>query len=128
MSNRRFEMYQYRQVLNRMRLGETNRAIARAGLMGRKKVEALRRTASELGWLDFEHPLPDDATLARALRCPSARAQMTSLILPYQEEVKAWWEQGFWGTSIHGALVRKYGLGTALISKNFLFSNLLSMF
>ena len=51
------------------------------------------------GWTP-EHPLPDDATLARALRCPSARAQMTSSILPYQEEVKAWWEQGFWGTSI----------------------------
>jgi hypothetical protein len=37
MANRRFEMYQYRQVLTRMRLGDTDRAIARAGLMGRPK-------------------------------------------------------------------------------------------
>ena len=29
MANRRFEMYQYRQVLTRMRLGESDRAIAR---------------------------------------------------------------------------------------------------
>ena len=38
MANRRFEMYQYRQVLNRMRLGESSRAIARSGrvmLVGR---------------------------------------------------------------------------------------------
>ena len=32
-----------------MRLGETNRAIARAGLMERKKVEALRKTAADSG-------------------------------------------------------------------------------
>jgi transposase len=29
-------MYEYRQVIVRMRLGESDRAIARAGLMGRK--------------------------------------------------------------------------------------------
>ena len=34
MANRRFEMFEVRQVLTRMRLGDTDRAIARAGLMG----------------------------------------------------------------------------------------------
>jgi len=29
MSNRRFEMYQYRQVIHRMRMGESDRTIAR---------------------------------------------------------------------------------------------------
>ena len=38
MANRRFEMYEYRQVLSRLRLGESSRAISRAGLMGRRKV------------------------------------------------------------------------------------------
>jgi hypothetical protein len=33
MANRRFEMYEYRQVFYRMRLGESNRAIAQAGPM-----------------------------------------------------------------------------------------------
>jgi len=37
MTNRRFEMYEYRQVIVRMRLGESDRAIAQTGLMGRKK-------------------------------------------------------------------------------------------
>jgi hypothetical protein len=37
MVNKRFEMYQYRQILVRMRMGESNRAIAQSGLMGRKK-------------------------------------------------------------------------------------------
>ena len=44
-------MFEYRQVLTRMRLGDTDRAISRAGLMGRRKlfepaaVEALAQSA-----------------------------------------------------------------------------------
>lgn len=37
MSDRRFEMYQYRQVLLRMRRGGSDRETARAGLMGQWK-------------------------------------------------------------------------------------------
>ena len=40
MANRRFEMYEYRQVLTRMRLGDSDRAIARSGLKGRQKASA----------------------------------------------------------------------------------------
>ena len=52
MANRRFEMYQYRQILVRMRMGESNRAIANSGLMGRKKAQALReRQFCMAGWI-----------------------------------------------------------------------------
>jgi hypothetical protein len=37
MANRRFEMYQHRQVIHRMRMGQTDRAIAKTKLMGRLK-------------------------------------------------------------------------------------------
>ena len=42
MSNRRFEMYEYRQVLVRMRQGDSDRQIAKARLMGRNKADELR--------------------------------------------------------------------------------------
>jgi hypothetical protein len=42
MANRRFEMHEIRRVIVQMRLGLTDRQIAKAGLMGRRK-------ASELG-------------------------------------------------------------------------------
>ncbi len=51
MANRRFEMHQYRHILVRMRLGETDRQIARAGLMGRRKAAAVRQRAQQQGWL-----------------------------------------------------------------------------
>ena len=45
MANLRFEMHEYRQPIVQMRLGESGRAIARSGLLGRKKAEALPRLA-----------------------------------------------------------------------------------
>ncbi|WP_201215619.1 hypothetical protein [Halochromatium roseum] len=56
MSNRSFEMYEYRQVLVRMRQGDSDRQIAAARLMGRGKAAKLRRVASAHGWLEAEHP------------------------------------------------------------------------
>ncbi len=63
MANRRFEMYEYRQVIYRMRQGESDRSIAKAGLMGRGKAAELRQLSKERGWLD-KGPLPDDSQLA----------------------------------------------------------------
>ena len=45
MTNRRFEMYELRQVLVRMRLGDSDRALAKSGLIGRPKAKALRQLA-----------------------------------------------------------------------------------
>jgi len=44
-SRRSFEMFQYRQVLVRLRQGDSDRDIARSRLMGRRKVAALRGMA-----------------------------------------------------------------------------------
>ena len=102
-------MYQYRQVLSRLRLGESSRAIARSGLMGRRKVEVLREAAVQRSWLDPSHPLPDDAVLAEALRRPSTRPQTESAVLPYADQVTTWWRQGTRGSRIHRVLVENYG-------------------
>jgi hypothetical protein len=52
MGNRRIEMHQYRQAIHRMRQGESDRAIAKAGLIGRRKCAAIRALAEVRGWLD----------------------------------------------------------------------------
>ncbi len=67
MANRRFEMYQYRQILVLMRMGKSNRAIDNSGLMGRKKAQALREKAILHGWLEHDAVLPDNDTLATIL-------------------------------------------------------------
>lgn len=109
MGNRRFEMFEYRQVLLRMRGGDSDREIARAGLMGRKKLRKLRRLADEEGWLDGDRALPANAALAARVRGDSPRPSTVSLVEPYRREVEQWHDEGIDGTTIHAALVRKHG-------------------
>ena len=60
MAKRRFEMYHYRQALVRMRLGDSDRQIAKSGLMGRHVAGTVRKEASVRGWLDTDQVLPPD--------------------------------------------------------------------
>ena len=69
-------MFQYRQVLVRLRAGDTTREIARSGLMGRDKAGELRTLALSRGWLDAGAELPDDQAIAAALK-PARRASST---------------------------------------------------
>ena len=100
-------MFQYRQVLVRLRAGDTVREIARARLMGRDKLGALRQMALERGWLDGD--LPDDATLAAALGAPKRAASTVSSAEPLREVVQHWFEAGVQGKAIHAALQREHG-------------------
>jgi transposase len=109
MANRRFEMFQIRQVIVRMRLGESDRDIASAGLMGRKKLAQVRRAAGENGWLDPGKALPADDALAGTLGRTAVPQASQSQILPFAEEVLAWHRQGIQATTIHQALVRTCG-------------------
>jgi len=102
-------MFQYRGVLVRMRQGDTDREIARAGLMGRPKAARLRALAAEQGWLEPETPLPDDATIAAAVGA-ARRAQSTiSSVEPHRAQVERWVAGGVSGVAIHAALVREHG-------------------
>jgi len=102
-------MHQYRQVIVRMRLGDTDRGIAEGGLMGRRKAAEVRRLAQSHGWLDLDQPLPDDDLLAQTFLSPTDRSQTPSQVLPYREAVEQWRKDGIRGTAIHQALQRKYG-------------------
>ena len=92
-----------------MRLGDTDRAIARAGLMGRRKAAQLRRTAEAAGWLDVATALPGDGELAVHLGSVRIQPAVASLAEPHRERITRWWRQGIQGTTIHGALVRSHG-------------------
>ena len=58
-------MYEIRQMIQRLRLGESNRAVARAQGVGRDTVARVRDIAAAQNWLEATSPLPDDATMAR---------------------------------------------------------------
>ena len=109
MANRRFEMYHYRQVLVRMRQGESDRQVAATGLMGRAAASKLRKQASQFGWLDSAQPLPSDEELVGLLRPPkSAHTREHSSVHRYRELIARWWSEGIDGTTIYRALQRNH--------------------
>ncbi len=109
MARRRFEMFQYRQVLTRLRAGQTDRQISRARLMGRGKVGAFRALAQAQGWLDPHGALPDDAALAAAMGAELRARSTISTAEPHRARIERWMAEGIAGTVIHAALCREYG-------------------
>ena len=102
-------MFQYRQVLLRLRQGDSVRDLARSGLMGRPKVAVFRLLADAQGWLKSEAPLPDDAAIAAVISAPRRASSTVSRVEPYRAQVERWVAQGVHGVAIHAALWREYG-------------------
>ena len=87
-------MFQYRQVLVRLRAGDTVREIARSGLMGRDKLGALRAVAEAHGWLDAGAEVPADEAIVAALGAGRRASSTICSVEPHREVVKRWLEAG----------------------------------
>jgi len=96
-------MHHYRQVIFRMRMGQSDRAIAKSGLMGRIKCAEVRAVEERNGLLSAV-PLPEDQVLGKLFESSTERAAQPSLIEPFESQVKQWWQEGICGTTIHRAL------------------------
>ena len=90
-------MHEYRQALLRLRQGDSEREIARSGLMGRAKAARFRELACEKGWLELTWPLPADAEIAAALAPPRVPLTAQSTLAAYRPLVAQWLGQGVSG-------------------------------
>lgn len=109
MGRRRFEMFQYRHVLVRLRAGDSERDIARSRLMGRQKLATLRALATAQGWLDPDKALPDEAALVAVLG-ERRRANTTiSSVEAHRHLLQQWLAAGVGGKAMHAALRRQHG-------------------
>ena len=102
-------MFQYRQVLVRLRQGDSDRDVARSRLMGRRKVAALRALAIERGWLAPDSALPEDEAIAAAVGQARRARSTISSAEPYRTLVERWAAQSVGGVAIHSALCREHG-------------------
>ena len=83
-------MHEVRQIIQRLRMGEKNRKVARAQRVGRNTVANIRRIAAERGWLDAVSPMPDDAAIAEHCKAAGKNPQNISMVEAFREEVLAW--------------------------------------
>lgn len=108
MSNKRFEMYEYRQIIYRLQQGQKARAISRDGLASRSKVAEIREVAEKQGWLLPEAILPDEKTLSE-LFCKNPIPKQESKVEHHSEMIEQWLQQGIRATVIHQHLKNHYG-------------------
>lgn len=128
MTKRKFEMYQYRHILVRMRQGDSDRDIARSKTMGRKKIAQVREIASERGWLTPEVVLPDDTVLATVLaRKETLSVQCISTLEPWRDQITQWHAASVQGKTIHATLVRNHGYTGSYSSVNRFLCHLVSL-
>jgi transposase len=109
MTNRRIEMYEYRQIIYRLRLGQSEREIARDVIAGRKVIHRIKLTAEKQGWLSPATPLPDESVLRQCLSSATAVKQESSLKI-HEAEIKKWVAQGIQATVIYRYLTEHYDL------------------
>ena len=115
MGNRRFDMHEYRQIIVRLRQGDSVRRITRDGCAGRKKVREIRQIAQSRGWLNLETALPDDSEISKLLDKKAAKTEVIaaagaqSKLAPFLGLVNQWCQQGIQATTIHAALIREHG-------------------
>src|SRR5262245_17351622 len=101
-------MFQYRQVLVRLRQGDSDRDIARSKLIGWPEVAAFRGLAMREGWLAADAPIPDDAAISAVLG-QARRTRSTISTVDIAPKVERWVSEGVGGIAIHAALCREHG-------------------
>ena len=90
----RIHMNHLRELIYRLRAGESQRRVAKDLCMSRTTVSKYQAWAEAQGYLDTSRPLPDDATLAAALGDPPKPPRAESSVEPYRDVVQAWVDQG----------------------------------
>ncbi|MCA9445218.1 MAG: helix-turn-helix domain-containing protein, partial [Candidatus Omnitrophica bacterium] len=81
-------MNEVREIVYRLRQGESVRSIAASLDLSRNTVRKYRDRASEKGFLDWDRPLPESQDLAVVLGAVPAPRQMVSTVAPYRETVE----------------------------------------
>ena len=102
-------MYEIRQIIQQLRLGGSQRQIARSQQVGRKTVATIEGIATAQGWLDPAASIPEDDRLATYFKSPNKAPQNVSSVEIFREEILTWHAQGINATTIRLALQRKHG-------------------
>ena len=98
-----------RDLIYRIRAGESERRIAQDLKVSRPTVHKYKIWAEGQGYLKPEEPLPELAVLVAALGPAPQPPQMTSTLEPYREAVEQLLDQGVEVTAIWQRLQENYG-------------------
>lgn len=98
-------MYEYQQIVYRLRSGESQRSIARSRLVSRKKLREVFEISKKLGWLDKKGmPNADALSAAFCMKDPLRDSKLE----PYKGLIGPLLERGFSTRVIHQYLIEEH--------------------
>lgn len=101
-------MYEYRQIIYRLRSGQKIRSIANDGAAGRDKIRQIKQISFKHGWLNSDISLPSDAKLTEIFARRLAPQQQAKAA-PYAQLIERWVEEGIQGSVIYQHLASQHG-------------------
>ena len=101
-------MYEYRQIIYRLQHGQTIREVSREGLASRDKIKAIKKIATEEGWLLPSAVIPDEQGLQSFLdkKAPYKPESKSAL---QADMINSWAQQGIQANVIYQHLRDNYG-------------------
>jgi transposase len=107
----RLTMQEIRDIVYRLRSGQSVRQIARDLQCSRTTVRRYHDQAEALGYLDPSKPLPTEEALLHDLGPASAPPATTSTVEPYHDLVVGWLDRGVEMAAIYERLRDNHGYG-----------------
>lgn len=105
----RLHMNHLRDLIRRLRAGESERRIARDMGVSRPTVHKYHELAKREGYLEKEAGIPDEETLVKVLGPGPKPPRIVSSLEPYGEVVEKLWKQGIEKVAIWQRLRDSYG-------------------
>src|SRR5580658_8498481 len=105
----RIHMREIVDIINRLRNGDSERAISDDLGNSRVTVNRYRRLAEDKGFLNPCVPLPKPSDVLEALGPPNKKARVVSTILPFKDLVTTWDGDGVEMVAMYRRLVEDHG-------------------
>lgn len=107
MANRKIDMCEYKNVIQRLRHGESDRQISRETRLGRRKIQEIHAVSVKQGWLMAGVDLPCDEIISQLIK-KSGNASQVSKAALFDSEITSWLSQGATARRIYQKLVDEY--------------------
>lgn len=108
-------MIEIRNILHRLRMGQSKRLIHRQLKVHRSTIRDLYNLAFEHQWLDPTLPMPGDEEIAQHW-CPKKHSQ-THALDSHKEQIEKWHKEGLSSVVIHQLLKEKCSCGVQAIRR-----------
>ena len=108
MANRKIEICDYKNIIQRLRHGESDRQIERETKMVRHSIAKVRHLASRELWPLADALLPSDEAIHQLIK-KSGNPHQSPKAIPFDKEIRSWLSQGATASRIHNKLCDEYG-------------------